>query len=465
MINEMSILVQDLLQKEKVDKSKYQLRQSEGVQQKLVQEDQKSIDVEKEPVFLQEQSDQHEEIKIDSTEQIIDDIEPKIKSIEPTPEIVLKEESKAVSIEPKPTEVNLEESKALGIQMAKQYEFEYLKEHIEDLYKDVVQKEVKCSACNLQNFKGIRYLCTICEDFNLCSKCEDFIDHMHPMLKFKAPADFEKYKNDLLLKFPEILEIEQNKEKLKKEEQDEAKIREEGSPIRAKSPAALHKPKVIDAISKISDPIYDSYIDFQDLDKNDVYSDELLKSCKSRMVKMTPGMNHVISIYSSDICVTVCLRNTGTIAWPRGFKVKLMGLKKEAIKTTKNYVVIEPDDEIMLDIFIKNPKEVGSYYYVFTLVDVNGRSFGDQFLYTFEVKKSSYMFGGVGGFGGYGGHGSYGKYANRPSQNNQDFFNDYNGYSPADAVYRPSFENKPQQRYQKSVFNEDNFDFNQHEEE
>ena len=47
-----------------------------------------------------------------------------------------------------------------------------------------------------------------------------------------------------------------------------------------------------------------------------------------------------------------------------------------------------PKEEIQLDIIIKNPQEVGSFSYIFYLIDVNGRRFGDAFEFEFIVKNS-----------------------------------------------------------------------------
>ena len=55
---------------------------------------------------------------------------------------------------------------------------------------------IKCNLCNCENFDGIRYLCGICPNFNLCQKCEEKSgrSHGHPLLKIRnlnlAPISF-----------------------------------------------------------------------------------------------------------------------------------------------------------------------------------------------------------------------------------------------------------------------------------
>lgn len=39
---------------------------------------------------------------------------------------------------------------------------------------------------------GIRYKCAICENFDLCEKCESKGDHPHPLLKIRVPNQAPK---------------------------------------------------------------------------------------------------------------------------------------------------------------------------------------------------------------------------------------------------------------------------------
>lgn len=48
---------------------------------------------------------------------------------------------------------------------------------------------VACSACQAEPIKGIRYKCPECIVFNLCSVCEQKIDHDHDLLKMKKPRE------------------------------------------------------------------------------------------------------------------------------------------------------------------------------------------------------------------------------------------------------------------------------------
>jgi hypothetical protein len=46
---------------------------------------------------------------------------------------------------------------------------------------------VCCDGCEINPIEGVRYKCSVCEDFDLCEKCEATMEHSHPLLKIKTP--------------------------------------------------------------------------------------------------------------------------------------------------------------------------------------------------------------------------------------------------------------------------------------
>lgn len=50
-----------------------------------------------------------------------------------------------------------------------------------------VHNGIKCDGCNMNNIKGLRYKCTICDEFNYCEKCEEKFGekHQHPFYKLR----------------------------------------------------------------------------------------------------------------------------------------------------------------------------------------------------------------------------------------------------------------------------------------
>ena len=55
--------------------------------------------------------------------------------------------------------------------------------------KNKIHYGIKCNLCDSENIAGIRYLCGICPNFNLCQKCEEKSGrtHGHSLLKIRNP--------------------------------------------------------------------------------------------------------------------------------------------------------------------------------------------------------------------------------------------------------------------------------------
>ena len=55
--------------------------------------------------------------------------------------------------------------------------------------KKAVHIEYICDGCDAEPIVGVRYKCTICEDFDFCEKCEKVLGpkHGHPLLKIREP--------------------------------------------------------------------------------------------------------------------------------------------------------------------------------------------------------------------------------------------------------------------------------------
>ena len=62
------------------------------------------------------------------------------------------------------------------------------KSNVNDGKKEIVHSGVVCKGCK-GDIIGVRYKCTICEDFDFCEKCEEKNQgrHGHPLLKINRP--------------------------------------------------------------------------------------------------------------------------------------------------------------------------------------------------------------------------------------------------------------------------------------
>jgi hypothetical protein len=67
--------------------------------------------------------------------------------------------------------------------------------------------QIVCSSCKDEfGILGIRYQCILCEHFNLCSGCEQVVEHEHSLVKVKQPGQaitkgmlLERFKKELVV--------------------------------------------------------------------------------------------------------------------------------------------------------------------------------------------------------------------------------------------------------------------------
>lgn len=59
-----------------------------------------------------------------------------------------------------------------------------------------VHTGIRCVLCGTRPIVGVRYLCSVCEDFNVCSLCEGKTPHPHPYVKMRQdPSKAKPVKN------------------------------------------------------------------------------------------------------------------------------------------------------------------------------------------------------------------------------------------------------------------------------
>ncbi len=80
-----------------------------------------------------------------------------------------------------------QEAKRAFDQVIKEFEDQsHLMDESEPL---VIHENVYCDGCEVGPIVGVRYKCTVCRNFDFCSKCESFLDHEHAFLKIKRAED------------------------------------------------------------------------------------------------------------------------------------------------------------------------------------------------------------------------------------------------------------------------------------
>ena len=56
-----------------------------------------------------------------------------------------------------------------------------------------MKHQYQCSGCKQTPIMGVRYLCSVRKDYNLCEKCEHNIQPPYPMLKIRNPENTPVY--------------------------------------------------------------------------------------------------------------------------------------------------------------------------------------------------------------------------------------------------------------------------------
>ena len=76
---------------------------------------------------------------------------------------------------------------------------------------NIIHYDINCSNCK-QLIEGIRYKCSVCDNYNLCSKCEESNEHEHDFFKIQKNEDKKKEKevNEMVKKLKKENKINEN---------------------------------------------------------------------------------------------------------------------------------------------------------------------------------------------------------------------------------------------------------------
>ena len=83
--------------------------------------------------------------------------------------------------------------------------------------KEILHLGVSCDGCSMRPIKGIRYQCTVCNDFDYCEACEEKFStsHQHPFLKIRNPCNAPiqikvelKESKEEVKKSPEVISVD-----------------------------------------------------------------------------------------------------------------------------------------------------------------------------------------------------------------------------------------------------------------
>ena len=203
---------------------------------------------------------------------------------------------------------------------------------------------VSCDGCNLTPITGVRYMCSVCNNFDLCASCEAKGLHSeHPMLKIRkphqAPHSFVcQFKGDSNYqpRFSDEKPKEANDQILRNTEKLSQKAK--------KAEKILRKGRVL---------------------------------LKGRFVSENIGDKHEV-ISGSSFTKQWVFRNDGETAWPIDVKFEQTSgdyLQSIPVKVTS---VVQPGSTYTWEVTMTAPERVGRYNAFFRMQTNDGTKFGHK---------------------------------------------------------------------------------------
>jgi len=178
----------------------------------------------------------------------------------------------------------------------------------------VVHTNVKCDKCGIVPIVGIRYKCSVCEDYDLCEQCERKFGHEHATLKIRHPSQ---------------------------------------------NPAAI--------LTAVNDgPKMPVYKIGPEEEKNE-YKVQLMDE------NLKPPEN-TFEVHEK-FTKTWTLKNTGKIAWPK--ETLLVPSKDTTLEApTKKVGEVKPGDTYTVSLSFEAPNALGKCVCMYQLMDDKGKKFG-----------------------------------------------------------------------------------------
>jgi len=263
----------------------------------------------------------------------------------------------------------------------------------------VMHERVVCDGCQVAPIMGVRYKCSVCEDFDYCEKCEQNIEHPHPFLKIKDP----KHRPRAIIT---VLE-----EDLPADRSQIGKVISEHLGNLSKG-AAQHASKIVHSLAekffKAPEPeVVEPEVKIEEVQKQpevvepEVKIEEVQKQpevvveqrkespLNAAFVKEICTIPSKITVNDKAIYKTISVKNTGKVEWPHGTMVRnVAGVKGQDTKV----VQLAAGKEFSCILIIDNPAEAGNFSSVWTLVYPDEKNkmqnIGEPFEVAFKVVEA-----------------------------------------------------------------------------
>jgi hypothetical protein len=300
---------------------------------------------------LKEKEDKIKEIN-EQNQKKISDLE---KSLEENRNQIFKEKQNSESAK-KEVEKNISQIKDslkdgnIKIDMNEAFKelYDFIDNYINGLSKSLVHNGIKCEKCFDEPIKGYRYKCTICNDYNLCEKCEEknLISEEHPHYFIKIRNEY-KEGDEITDNIPDIINDNPN-----------------------------NNDNNINIIN-------DNENDINDSNKDREFKKEYSYDCLNQ-TKLT---NYIYE-GTDEAKIEIILKNNGKEDWPKDCTKLIFD---ETSKIKGDEIVLKPqksNEQQNYNVILKNDSNlpVGEYK-SYLLFCVNDETFGENLELTVGIKE------------------------------------------------------------------------------
>jgi len=241
---------------------------------------------------------------------------------------------------------------SINIGMSEEFKelYKFIDNHFNGLSKSLIHEGIKCEKCFDEPIIGYRYKCTICNDYNLCEKCEEknLDSEEHPHYFIKIGKEY-KEGDEITYNIPDIINNNLN-----------------------------NNNNNINNINEIKND--DNNNDNNIIVAKKEYSYECLNKNK---------LSSYIYEGTDEAKIEIILKNNGKEDWPKDC-AKLIFDRASNIEGED--IVLEPqksgEQKIYHAIFKKVSKYRVGEYKSFLLFSVNDETFGEELELTVEIKEN-----------------------------------------------------------------------------
>jgi len=214
-----------------------------------------------------------------------------------------------------------------------------------------IHSYVTCDGCGVKPIVGVRYKCSVCDDFDYCEVCEATKEHAHEFLKIKAPrrygCPYMRHQNapsmGIRNRCHELLKSNNFNSLMNKPKEIFNSLFEKKEEPKEEPKIEIPKVEVpkVEIIQVIPQP-----------------QPEVFKLYDVVLSKEIKNLPEIITVDDKDLYKTISVKNTGILDFPQGTYIKNSD-QKYAQKTL--IPALEINKEYSAVLRIKLPQKIGNH--------------------------------------------------------------------------------------------------------